>query len=173
MRVLGIDPGLGRTGIAVVDGRPGRLSLVHSQCLETIPQTQDATRLASLLELVETAARSFRPDVAAVELLFFTNNQRTAMRVAEARGVILCSLARAGVAINEYTPTQVKEVLTGHGGASKPQVARMVRMLLSVEEMPSIDDEVDACAVAVCHHHRAALSAALGSQRRLGPRLPA
>lgn len=164
MRVLGVDPGLGRTGVAVVDGRPGALRLVHHACLETVPQTSDAARLASLLELVGGAVAAHRPDVAAVEQLFFSTNRRTAMRVSEARGVILCALARGGVPIAEYTPTQVKEAVTGYGAARKPQVGRMTCSLLGVDSIPGPDDATDACAVAVCHHHRAALSRAVAAR---------
>ncbi|MFN2569962.1 MAG: crossover junction endodeoxyribonuclease RuvC [Candidatus Dormibacteria bacterium] len=162
MRVLGVDPGLGRTGIAVVDGRPGRLRLIHSDCLETPAQTGDPGRLAALLHLVGAAVATHRPDIAAVEQLFFSTNRRTAMRVSEARGVILCALARAGVPVAEYTPTQVKEAVTGYGAARKPQVGRMTCSLLGVERIVGPDDATDACAVAVCHHHRAGLAAAVG-----------
>jgi crossover junction endodeoxyribonuclease RuvC len=100
-----------------------------------------------------------RPEVAAVEELFFSTNRRTAMRVSEARGVVLCALAREGMAVAEYTPTQVKEAVCGYGAARKPQVARMVANLLGVPDIPGHDDVADACAVAVCHHHRGSLAA--------------
>jgi crossover junction endodeoxyribonuclease RuvC len=159
VRVLGIDPGLARTGVAVVDGAPGHLVLVHAACIETVPQTSEAMRLAILFDLVVDACATLRPEVAAVEELFFSTNRRTAMRVSEARGVILCALAREGVAIAEYTPTQVKEAVCGYGAARKPQVARMVANLLDVQDIPGHDDVADACAVAVCHHHRGRLGA--------------
>ncbi len=162
MRVLGVDPGLARTGVAVVEGSPGHLVLVYASCIETVPQTNEAARLATLFDLVVDACTSLRPDVAAVEELFFSTNRRTAMRVSEARGVILCALAREGVAIAEYTPNQVKEAVCGYGGARKPQVSRMVASLLGVAEIPGHDDVADACAVAVCHHHRGSLGALTG-----------
>ena len=117
MRVLGVDPGLARTGVAVVEGSPGHLVLMYASCIETVPQTNEAGRLATLFDLVVEACTSLRPDVAAVEELFFSTNRRTAMRVSEARGVVLCALARQGVAIAEYTPTQVKEAVCGYGAA--------------------------------------------------------
>ena len=159
MRVLGVDPGLARTGVAVVEGSPGHLVLIHASCIETAPQTNEAGRLATLFQLVVDACNTLRPDVAAVEELFFSTNRRTAMRVSEARGVILCALAREGVAIAEYTPNQVKEAVCGYGSARKPQVSRMVATLLGVAEIPGHDDVADACAVAVCHHHRKSLGA--------------
>ena len=166
MRVLGVDPGLARTGVAIVEGTPGHLVLLHAACIETVPQTSEAARLAILFDLVVDACTSLRPEVAAVEELFFSTNRRTAMRVSEARGVVLCALARQGVAIAEYTPTQVKEAVCGYGAARKPQVARMVANLLGVTDIPGHDDVADACAVAVCHHHRGRLGALTSRAQR-------
>jgi crossover junction endodeoxyribonuclease RuvC len=159
MRVLGVDPGLARTGIALVEGSPGRLLLVHAECLETVPQTNQAARLVNLMDLVLDACAALQPDVAAVEELYFSTNRRTAMRVSEARGVVLCALARARVDIAEYNPSQVKEAVCGYGAARKPQVSRMTAQLLQLREVPGPDDVADACAVAICHHHRVLLSA--------------
>jgi len=158
VRVLGIDPGLARTGVAVVEGARGNLQLCHADCLETGADEADARRLAALLDSIERLVAAHRPDVAAVEQLFFATNRRSAMRVGEARGVILCALARRGVAVHSYTPLQVKEALTGFGAAPKTQVARMTRALLGVASIPGGDDTTDACAVAVCHLHRARLA---------------
>lgn len=158
MRVLGVDPGIATTGVAVVDGRPGRLHLVHCGHVGTDGVGDDPRRLAALLVAIEAVVASHRPDVAAVEQLFFANNRRSAFRVAQARGVVLCALARCGVPVAEYTPLQVKETVTGFGGAGKPQVARMVEALLRTTLPPGPDDVADACAVAVCHHHRHRLS---------------
>jgi crossover junction endodeoxyribonuclease RuvC len=156
-RVLGVDPGLGRVGVAVVEGQPGALRLVHAERLDTVPQSDAAARLVALFDLVSAAVREQRPDVAAVEELFFSTNRQTAMRVAEARGVIVMALARAGLAVHEYTPQQVKQAVCGYGGARKPQVMRMTLHLLQLRS--TSDDVADACAVAICHHHRARLAA--------------
>jgi crossover junction endodeoxyribonuclease RuvC len=161
MRVLGVDPGLARTGVAVVDGVPGGLRLVHAGCLETRAGVEGGTRLAQLFAAVEALVAAQRPEAAAVEELFFASNRRSAMQVSEARGVILCALARAGIAVAAYTPMQVKEAVAGYGGATKPQVARMTRALLGAAVPPGPDDTTDACAVAVCHHHRSRLSATI------------
>jgi crossover junction endodeoxyribonuclease RuvC len=158
VRVLGVDPGLGRTGVAVVDGGPGDLTLVHSSCLSTPPGVDDAQRLFLLSGLINAVVGEYRPAFAAVERLFFSTNRSTAMRVSEARGVLLCALAGAGVPVFEYTPNEVKEAVAGYGAARKPQVLRMTRQLLSVERIDGPDDVADACAIAVCHHHRAALT---------------
>src|SRR5438445_9973432 len=167
MRVLGVDPGLARTGIALVDGAPGRLALLHAACLETVPQTSHAARLVNLMDLVFDACTELQPDVAAVEELYFSTNRRTAMRVSEARGVVLCALGRAGVDIAEYNPVQVKEAVCGYGAARKPQVARMTAQLLHLREALEPDDVADACAVAICHHHRVRITSL--SQRRQAP----
>lgn len=163
MRVLGIDPGIERTGIAVVDGHPGDLHLIHSGLLSTVPQDSDARRLASLHAQVSEVVDDARPDVAAIEQLFFSVNRQTAMRVAEARGTILAALGAASVrAVAEYTPGQVKEAVAGYGSAGKAQVARMVSLLLRVA-VAGTDDVADACAIAVCHHHRAVLASFAGA----------
>jgi crossover junction endodeoxyribonuclease RuvC len=160
MRVLGVDPGLARTGVAVVEGTAGALRLVYADCIDTHPGTPDAQRLTQLFAALESLLAVHRPEVAAVEQLFFASNRTTAMRVGEARGVVLCALARAGLEIAEYTPPQVKEAVAGYGGAAKPQVGRMVRSLLRVERIDGPDDTADACAVAICHHHRARMGRA-------------
>jgi crossover junction endodeoxyribonuclease RuvC len=161
MRVLGVDPGLARTGVALVDGSPGHLRLLHAGCLETGAATDGGARLVQLFAAVEQLVAEQRPQAAAVEELFFATNRRSAMRVSEARGVILCALARAGITVAAYTPLQVKEAVAGYGGATKPQVARMTRALLGSDVLPGPDDVSDACAVAVCHHHRRRLSASI------------
>ena len=158
MRVLGVDPGLGRTGVALIEGRPGSLHLVHAACIETgADDDGDGTRLLTLSRLLAQSAGSLHPDVAAVERLFFSTNRQTAMRVSEARGVILCTLAAAGIPISEYTPNEIKESIAGYGAATKRQVIRMCCALLGVEAIPGPDDAADACAAAVCHHHRSVL----------------
>jgi crossover junction endodeoxyribonuclease RuvC len=157
VRVLGIDPGLGRCGVAVVEGRAGSLRLVLADCLETDAAEGDGLRLLDLSRRLCQLAGDLHPDVAAVERLFFSTNRATAMRVSEARGVILCAMAGAGVPVVEYTPNEVKESVAGYGAATKHQVMRMTASLLGVERIAGPDDTADACAVAICHHHRAGL----------------
>ena len=172
MRVLGVDPGLGRTGVAVVDGHTGALRLVHASCLPTPPGLPDAERLHLLSQLITRVVAEHPPTFAAVERLFFSTNRSTAMRVAEARGVLLCALAAAGVPVVEYTPNEVKESVAGFGGARKPQVLRMTMQLLSVDSIDGPDDVADACAIAVCHHHRAGLTVRVRAQRASYPSGP-
>jgi crossover junction endodeoxyribonuclease RuvC len=176
VRVLGIDPGLGRTGVAVVEGRPGSLRLLYLGCLETVPQSSDPARLHALQLLIAAAVRDWAPSVAAVERLFFSTNRTTAMRVSEARGVILAGLAGAGVRVAEYTPNEVKEAIAGYGAARKPQVMRMCARLLGDEAVAKGDDAADAVAIAVCHHHRASLGArgvAAPGRTAISPKLEA
>ena len=165
MRVLGVDPGLGRTGVAIVDGAPGHLQLVHAACLDTPADADDAQRLHRLSTQLAATIALHRPDVAAVERLFFSTNRTTAMRVSEARGVLLCAVAAAGVAAVEYTPNEVKESVAGYGSARKQQVTRMVVRTLGVERIAGPDDVTDACAIAICHHHRAAIALQLRGAR--------
>lgn len=174
MRVLGVDPGLGRTGVALVTGGPGALRLDHVTCLETLPGEDDGTRLLALSRELAGLARRLRPEVAAVERLYFSTNRRTAMRVAQARGVILCTLAEVGVPVAEYTPNEVKESIAGYGAAGKRQVIRMCATLLAVERIEGPDDAADACALAICHHHRGGLRrAAAAGLPRMAPTLAA
>ena len=168
MRVLGVDPGLARTGVAVVEGAPGALRLVHASCIETRPGSSDAMRLTELFAQLTAILAEHRPESSAVEKLFFASNTTTAMRVAEARGVALCSLAQAGLDVVEYTPMQVKESVAGWGGAAKPQVQRMVRTLLKIDALPGPDDVADACAVAITHVHRMRMgNAVVAAQLRM------
>jgi crossover junction endodeoxyribonuclease RuvC len=167
MRVLGVDPGLARTGVAVVEGAPGALRLVHAGCIATEPGAPDAQRLRLLFDSLTALVSAHEPGAAAVEQLFFATNRTTAMRVGEARGVALCVLAGAGLEVDEYTPMQVKEAVAGYGGATKLQVGRMVRALLQVERIDGPDDAADACAVAICHHHRARLGRVAGTRSRV------
>jgi crossover junction endodeoxyribonuclease RuvC len=174
VRVLGVDPGLGRTGVALVEGHPGSLQLVHAECIETGPEEADGPRLLELSRLLAQSAGSLHPDVAAVERLFFSTNRQTAMRVSQARGVILCTLAAAGIPIAEYTPNEIKESVAGYGGATKRQVLRMCGALLGVDQIPGPDDTADACAAAICHHHRAGLGPQVtvtGTASRVSPAL--
>ena len=169
MLVLGIDPGLGRTGVAVVGGRAVDLELIYANTIETVPQTSVTRRLASLLQQIEDVIDVYKPDAAAVETLLFSTNRSTAMGVAQARGVILCALGRRQLDCVEYSPNQVKEAVAGFGGARKPQVAVMTKKLLGVTSIPGPDDATDACAVAICHHHRARIGVSVSAVSQSKP----
>lgn len=157
MRVLGVDPGLSRCGVGVVDGPAGRPTAVRVGVIRTPPDAPTAERLAALHAEIVALVAAERPDAVAVERVFFNANVRTAMGVGQAAGVVLLAAAQAAVAVREYTPTQVKAAVAGHGSADKEQVAYMVRALLRLVDTPKPADATDALALALCHLQRADL----------------
>jgi crossover junction endodeoxyribonuclease RuvC len=159
MLVLGIDPGIAITGYGLVtDTRQGVVVAAYG-VLETPAGRPLCERLLFLDGQLRVLIETHRPDVAAVEELFFSRNVRTAMAVSHARGVVLLAVARAGLRVFEYTPLQVKEAVSGYGRASKLQVQEMVRVLLELDSVPKPDDAADALAVAICHAHSSKLVA--------------
>ncbi|KPL82696.1 hypothetical protein SE15_11490 [Thermanaerothrix daxensis] len=153
MRVVGIDPGTATTGYGVVQDRGHGLEAVAYGVVTTAPFLPLEQRLAQLFDELSALIQRFRPESAAVEQLFFQRNVRTAMAVGQARGVTLLALAKAGLSVGEYSPLEVKQAVTGYGGADKNQVQQMVRLLLNLSEIPRPDDAADALAVAICHLH--------------------
>lgn len=145
-RSLAIDPGYDRVGIAVFEGQ----SLLYSECFVP-PKGEFPERLASLFARVEEVIKEYSPASLALETLFFTKNQKTAMRVAEARGAIQLAAARAGLAIIEYSPQAVKIAVTGSGNAEKGGVMRMVERLVKLPAQKRFDDEYDAIALGIAH----------------------
>jgi crossover junction endodeoxyribonuclease RuvC len=164
MLILGIDPGLATTGYGVVRASRHDLVSLDYGVIRTPAHTPMAERLLILHDALAQVIAAYQPSTAAVELLFFATNARTAMSVSHARGVVLLALARAAVPVAEYTPLQVKQVVSGYGQADKPQVQQMVRMLLGLDELPRPDDAADALAVAICHHASTRLEAAVLAQ---------
>lgn len=163
MRVLGIDPGTAITGYAVVEEQEGHLRPITIGAIYTPSKMPLAQRLQRIYRELAAIIRTHCPEDGAVEALFFSRNARTAMAVGHARGVVLLALAEAGLAVAEYTPMQIKQAVTGYGGADKHQVQEMVRMLLNLDQAPRPDDAADAAAVAICHLHRAKLDALVRS----------
>lgn len=151
MRILGIDPGFGRLGIGIIDVEKGVETYVYSECFETNSKDTFHTRLKIIGDKISSLCEKWSPDAASVETLFFEKNQKTAMSVAEARGVIVYELLKHNVSVFEYSPLQVKMALTGFGKAEKPQVAFMTEKILHLESTKRIDDELDALALAVTH----------------------
>ncbi|MCX5749967.1 MAG: crossover junction endodeoxyribonuclease RuvC [Candidatus Saganbacteria bacterium] len=151
MRTLGIDPGTATTGFGVIDENDNKLSLVDYGCIKTSPKNTASDRLKSISSELKKIIDKFKPENVAVEQLFFAANSKTAIKVGEARGVILLTAAQAGVKISEYTPLQVKQALTGYGRADKKQIQYMVKNLLKCKEIPKPDDAADALAIAICH----------------------
>ena len=159
MLVLGIDPGTAITGYGLVREDDTELDLVDCGVIVTPPRQTLAERLQTIYQGLSQVIREHQPDAAAVEELFFSRNVRTALSVGHARGVALLALADAGLSVHEYKPLEVKQAITGYGGADKQQVQEMVRMLLHLDRVPQPDDAADAVAVAVCHIHSARMAA--------------
>ncbi len=152
MLVIGIDPGTARTGFGLVElTKTSALKLIHYGVIATPAKTPMADRLLQLHEELGELIKKFEPAYGAVEQLFFQKNVTTAITVGQARGVVLLTLAAAGIPIAEYSPQDVKQAVTGYGAAEKMQMQRMVQSLLSMEKVPKPDDAADALAVAICH----------------------
>jgi crossover junction endodeoxyribonuclease RuvC len=162
--VLGIDPGTAALGYGIVERRGGRLRMVDAGCLETSPELPLPERLLAVHRLVTEQLELHRPDLLAVERLFFSRNAQTAFAVGQARGVVLLAGAEAGVPVREATPNEVKIAVTGYGAADKEQVGRMVAVVLGLDAPPRPDDAADALAVAIW----AANSERSGEVRRPG-----
>jgi crossover junction endodeoxyribonuclease RuvC len=151
MRVIAIDPGYGRCGVAIVEKNGGKDAWIYSDCIETQAKDGFVERLAQIVAECERLIKEHKPDALAMERLFFNNNQKTAMQVAEVRGAILNAAAVAGIPSFEYTPGQVKSATSGYGRADKKQIITMVNMLLKIDKAVKHDDEYDAIAVGITH----------------------
>lgn len=151
MIILGVDPGTATTGYGVIDYARGNIKLLDFGVIETSPKESTEKRLEILFDELAKIIAEYKPEEVAVEELFFSNNAKTAIKVGQARGVILLAAQKAGVNISEYTPMQVKNGICGYGGADKKQVQKMVQMLLNLPEIPHPDDAADALAIAICH----------------------
>ena len=156
MRIIGVDPGTATTGFGVIDHDHGRYKFVDAGVITTPAHTPMPERLVTLHEELTQVIAEVKPQQAAVELLYFSTNVTTAISVGQARGVILLTLAEAGLIPGEYTPMQIKQAVTGYGGAKKPQIQEMVRTLLSLPAIPRPDDAADGLAIAITHANQAA-----------------
>jgi crossover junction endodeoxyribonuclease RuvC len=157
MRVLGVDPGLTRCGIGIVDGAPGRaLRLVHVDVVRTPADDGIGRRLLAQADAVADALTRWSPDVVAVERVFSQHNVRTVMGTAQVAGLALVAATRAGIPVELHTPSEVKAAITGSGVAGKAQVTAMVTRLLSLPESPRPADAADALALAICQLWRGA-----------------
>lgn len=155
MITLGIDPGTARLGYGVVESAQD--PILHDYgVIETAASAEMPQRLSGLFDAVTSLIAEHRPDVLAVEQLFFARNVTTAISVGQARGVVLLAAARAGVPVAEYSPSEVKHAVVGYGKADKAQMQEMVRIILQLEHAPHPDDAADALAIALCHAQRAA-----------------
>ena len=151
MRILGIDPGIAIVGFGVIDSDRGKQSYVRCGVITTPAGTSLSSRLDRIYADMGEVIRTFKPDVAAIEELFFNTNITTGISVAHGRGVILLACRKAGVRIYEYTPLQVKQAVVGYGRAEKSQVMDMVKRICALPAPPRPDDAADAVALALCH----------------------
>ena len=153
MIILGIDPGLATTGYGVIKKEGNSFTLIDYDTIITSADETDVDRLSKLYDELISLIDKFQPQHIAVEELFFNKNVKTAIRVGQARGVILLAGAQQGILVSEYTPLQVKQAVVGYGRASKNQVQQMVKALLNLEDIPKPDDAADALAISICHGH--------------------
>ena len=153
MRVLGIDPGSLKSGYGLVDEQQGQLTVVDYGVIRTIPDTPLAQRLLLISARLQELIARHAPDEVAVEDVFVAKNAQSSLKLGQARGAILLTVAQAGLPVAEYTPLEVKQSAVGYGRADKEQVQQMVKALLRLKEIPTPDDAADALAIAICHHH--------------------
>lgn len=153
MKIIGIDPGYAIVGYGVVSYEKGRFTTYDYGAITTEAHTEFESRLAKIYDELSEILTKHKPDYMSIEQLFFTTNQKTAIAVAQARGVILLAAKQHGVPVCEYTPLQVKQSVVGYGKAIKSQVMEMTRILLHLKAVPKPDDTADALAIAICHAH--------------------
>jgi crossover junction endodeoxyribonuclease RuvC len=167
MRVLGIDPGLTRCGIGIVDSiAPQKLQMIAVGVIKTDPGANLEFRLLELEKEIGIWIDKYNPDVIAVERVFSQLNVRTAMATGQAAGIALLLAAKKGVSVGIHTPSEVKAAVTGSGRADKKQVAIMVKKLLHLTEIPKPVDSTDALALAICHHWRGVGNARIATAKK-------
>ena len=151
MKILGIDPGYGITGFGLVDAQRGQFRLLNCGAITTPAGMDFSARLEIIYEDMRQLLEVAKPDVVAIEELFFGQNVTTGIGVAQSRGVILLAIRQAGLEVYSYKPMQVKQAVVGYGNATKHQVQDMTRRILQLDAMPKPDDAADAIAIALCH----------------------
>lgn len=153
MLIIGIDPGYAIVGIGVVEYVGNKFRTLEYNAITTPAGMATTERLKKIYQEMNMYLDKYNPDAVAIEELFFNSNQKTAINVAQARGVLLVAVANRNIPICEYTPLQVKQSVTGYGRADKKQIQTMVKMLLGLNAIPKPDDAADALAIAICHAH--------------------
>jgi crossover junction endodeoxyribonuclease RuvC len=151
MRIISIDPGYERLGVAILEKGAGKENLLFSDCLKTSAKLPHEERLKIIGEGVRSLIKKYEPEAMAIETLFFKANVKTAMKVSEARGVMLYEAAQNGLTVKEFTPLQIKIAVTGYGKSEKSQVTMMVKKLIKIEKELQYDDEYDAIAVGLTY----------------------
>ena len=158
MRILGIDPGFAITGYSIIDYQGNKFKLIDSGAVTTKAGESFPLRLTKIYDDLSMIIDEYKPDAISVEELFFNNNVKTAINVAQARGVVLVVGCQKQIPTYEYTPLQIKQAVAGYGQADKIQVQKMVKAILNVEKLPKLDDTTDSMAAAICHAHSARFS---------------
>ncbi|MBQ9737570.1 MAG: crossover junction endodeoxyribonuclease RuvC [Clostridia bacterium] len=153
MRILGIDPGYAIVGVGTIDYEGNHFKTVEYGAVTTEAGEDMFDRLKTIYDQICLLIDRVKPDAVAIEELFFHNNQKTAINVAQARGVLVLAAKNKGIPVYEYTPLQVKQAVVGYGRAEKAQVQQMTKTILGLPEIPKPDDTADALAIAVCHAH--------------------
>lgn len=151
MKILGIDPGFGRLGYAVIekDEESPQIRVIDCSCLETSKNLDYYGRLLAIAEKIKKIILKHKPKIMAIEKIFFTKNQKTAMQIAEVRGILMYLAILHNITVKEYTPLEVKIALCGYGKAEKEQVQKMLKTILKIRSLPKIDDATDALAIAI------------------------
>lgn len=152
-RIIGIDPGLANAGWGILDVEGNRLTYVAHGSISTEPNLPSPIRLKEIYEKLTGIIEQYNPVEAGMETLYFAKNVKTALPVAEARGVLSLGLVNSGLVVSEYTPLQIKQAVVGNGRADKNQVQQMVKLLLGLQCIPKPDHAADALAAAICHVH--------------------
>ena len=153
MRIIGIDPGYAIVGYGILDYTASKFTVLEYGAITTHKDTPFERRLCEIYDDYCYILDKWKPDVLSIERLYFNSNQKTAIDVAQARGIIIMATAQRGISINEYTPLQVKQAVVGYGKAVKKQVQEMTKKILGLESIPKPDDTADAVAMAICHAH--------------------
>ncbi|MBR1617435.1 crossover junction endodeoxyribonuclease RuvC [bacterium] len=148
---MGIDPGIGITGYSFIEYQNDEFELISSGSIQTDKTAPHPKRLLELKNDIDTLIKTYKPNCASIEQLFFFKNQKTIIPVAQARGVILLSLEENNIPSFEYTPLVVKQTITGHGRSDKSMVKLMIKKFIKIRENIKLDDTIDSIALAVCH----------------------
>ncbi len=165
MIILGIDPGYAIVGIGVLEYKGNKFRPIEYNAITTHASMITSLRLKKIKDEIQEYLHKYKPDAVAIEELFFNNNAKTAIAVAQARGVMVAEAASLDIPIYEYTPLQIKQAVTGYGRAEKGQIQQMVKMLLNLNAIPKPDDAADALAVAICHAHSSKINDTFGENR--------
>ncbi len=151
MKILGVDPGLGRTGWGVIREERGKITALEYGCIETDKNSNEGKRIAIIYKEITMAIEKHHPEAISIEKLFFNKNVTTALSVGQARGVVLLAAINHGLIIGEYTPLEVKMAVAGYGRADKSQIGEMVKVSFGLSSVPRPDDVADALAIALTH----------------------